>query len=196
MSLFAWNPTQWTLTFKTQEKVNWQNTNRFEQVPVLPTPRRLCPFILPIRSSNCHRRGPSCSVWFLVGIVFQQLFPYYTWQPAFDFRRGTAGTVIVKQPLSSNFRPKERPSPSSGREPACDSLVNPAPNPPHLPQGRLLLIVAFSETGSELFWMVVTHRDPWLLERGMVGVEFVKGDPLFLLHCLEFARGGGVDIRR
>lgn len=31
MSLFAWNPTQWTLTFKTQEKVNWQNTNRLEQ---------------------------------------------------------------------------------------------------------------------------------------------------------------------
>lgn len=38
-------------------------------------------------------------------------------------------------------------------------------------QGRLLLIVAFSEAGSELFWMVVTHRDPWLLERGIVGTR-------------------------
>ena len=61
-------------------------------------------------------------------------------------------------------------------------------NTNRLEQGRLLLLVAFSEKGSELFWMVVTHSDPWLLERGLVGVEFVHGDPLFLLHCLEFNR--------
>lgn len=30
------------------------------------------------------------------------------------------------------------------------------------------MVVAFSEQGSELFWVVVSHRDPWLLDRGIL----------------------------
>ena len=47
-------------------------------------------------------------------------------------------------------------------------------------QGRLLLLEAYRDGDVEWFWLMVSHRDPFLLSRGVLGVEVVQGDPLAL----------------